>query len=101
MKLRPVAEVLKHPIEDSPGIRKLALLQVRDRECETGIEVIRTEFQGHSKFGGSLVVFAKGKIGLTQQAVRAGTLGIEGDGPIEGLKSFVELTCLEVSDGEV
>ena len=90
MKLRLLAEVQKHPIKDSPGICKLALLQVRYRKRETGIEVIRTELQGLFKFRGSLFVFVKGKIGLTQNAMRAGTLGIEGDGLFQGLKSFVE-----------
>src|SRR5213078_4459948 len=42
MKLRLVAEMLKHPIKDLPCISKLALLQVRDRKREAGIEVVRT-----------------------------------------------------------
>ena len=85
-----LAEMQKHPIKDSPCISKLALLQIRYRKRETGIEVIRTELQGVFKFRGSLFIFVKGKIGLTQQAVRAGAFGIEGDGLVQGLKSFVE-----------
>ena len=42
MKLRLVAEVLKHPIKDLPCLSKLALLQVRYRKRETGIKIIRT-----------------------------------------------------------
>src|SRR6266404_8571131 len=79
MKLRPVAEVLKHPIKDLPCLSKLALLQVRYRQRETGIEVIRAKLERHFKFGGSLFVFAKGKIGLTQHAVSNGILRTERD----------------------
>src|SRR2546425_404266 len=86
MKLSPITEVLNHPIKDSPCVIELALLQVRYRKRETGIEVIRTELQSRLKFRGCLVVFAKGKIGLTQQAVRAGTLGIEDYGLVQGLQ---------------
>ncbi len=90
MKLRLIAEVLKHPIKDSPRISKLALLQIGYRQRETGIEVIRTELQGHFKFRGSLFVFAQGKIGLTQQAVSAGTLGVDRDRFVQGLNSSLE-----------
>ena len=79
MKLRPVAEVQKHQIKHLPCISKLALLQIRDRQRETGVEVIRTEIQSCLKFRGSLFVFAKREIGLPQQAMHAGILGIEGD----------------------
>ncbi len=79
MKLRPVAEVLKHPIKDLPCLRKLALLQVRYRQRETDIEVIRAEIERQFKFGRGLFVFAKGKIGLTQHGVSNGILRIERD----------------------
>src|SRR6266705_136158 len=101
MKLRPVAEVLKHRIKDLPCISKLALLQVRDRQRETGVEVIRTEIQRRFKFSSRLFVFAKGEIGFTQHAMRAGILGVEGDGFTQGLKSFIEEPCLVVSKREV